>query len=352
MARKNYLSNYDPLVNALCNKALSCGYTKCEKSKKASNMMGSQINICLSSVLVGAYGMESRDGITIEANVVEDDKEYLVYHNTELRIEAAVAASQSTRKSQLSPATVSIDTTNTTCLIALFAINKDTHNCPVCDAPGEDRDHLFTCPDEGANKVYKKGINELAKIMEEQETASEIQREITGNLMGMRTGNQPHTHSFDRAHFGRGLSLRSILCDQADLGWINFFLIRWSGRWREAQQRHYRNMNKRKSARSWAIALIKKLMMIQWDLWQYRNTILHSPTGPSAIASHQSLNHRISKEKSKGMDGIAKSYTHLFSAFYSITKLQSRDISSKILWLEMVRLARAEYEVSDSAIIR
>ena len=52
------------------------------------------------------------------------------------------------------------------------------------------------------------------------------------------------------------------------------------------------------------------------------------------------------------MDGIVKSNTHLFSAFYSITKLQSGDISSKIRWLEMVRLAWAEYEEPDSAIIR
>ena len=176
--------------------------------------------------------------------------------------------------------------------------------------------------------------------MEEQETAPELQRAITDNLMGMRTGNQSYPHSFDRAHFGRGLSLHSILCDQADLGWINFFLGRLSVKWREAQQRHYRNMNKRKSARSWDVAIIKKLI------------ILHSPTGPIAIASHHSLYHRINKEKSKGMEGIAKSNTHLFSTFYSITKLQSRDISSKILWLEMVCLARAEYEEPDSAIIR
>ena len=93
-------------------------------------------------------------------------------------------------------------------------------------------------------------------------------------------------------------------------------------------------------------------MIIRWDLWQYRNLILHSPTGPIAIASHHSLNHRISEEKAKGTDGIAKSNTHLFSALYSITKLHSGDISSKILWLEMVRLAGAEYEEPDSAIIR
>ena len=51
---------------------------------------------------------------------------------------------------------------------------QDIHNCPVCDALGEDRYHLFTCPDKGANKVFKKGIDELAKIMEKKETAPEL----------------------------------------------------------------------------------------------------------------------------------------------------------------------------------
>ena len=120
--------------------------------------------------------------------------------------------------------------------------------------------------------------------------------------MGMRSGNHPHTSTFGRAHFGRGLSLQSILSDHANIGWINFFLGRWSVKWKEAQKRHYRNMNKKKSASSWAVAILKKLMMILWDLWQYRNTILHSPTGLIAIASHHSLDHRISVEKVKGTD--------------------------------------------------
>ena len=229
---------------------------------------------------------------------------------------------------------------------------QDTHNCPVCNAPCEDRDHLYKCPDADANKVFKKGIDELEKILEEKETAPELHRAIVGNLMGMRSGSQPRPATFGRANFGRGLSISVILSDQAEIGWINFFSGRWSVKWKEAQKRHYRNMNKRKSAKSWAVAILKKLMMIRWDLWEYRNSILHSPTGPIALASHHSLNYKISEEKAKGMDGIARSNAHLFSAFYSNTKLHSGDIPSKILWLEMVRLAREEYEEPNSARLR
>ena len=100
---------------------------------------------------------------------------------------------------------------------------QDTHSCPVCSVPFEDRDHLYTWPYEGANKVFKKGIDELEKIMEENETAPNKERAIIGSMNGVQSGNHPHPSTFERAHFGRGLSLQSILSDQADTGWINFF---------------------------------------------------------------------------------------------------------------------------------
>ena len=63
MVLKDNLSNCDPLVNVLCNKAMTRGHTKCEKCKKASNLIGSENNIFLSPVLTETYGVKSRDEI-------------------------------------------------------------------------------------------------------------------------------------------------------------------------------------------------------------------------------------------------------------------------------------------------
>ena len=84
-------------------------------------------------------------------------------------------------------------------------------------------------------------------------------------------------------------------------------------KWKEAQRRHYLRMNTKKSPRLWTIGILQKLLMIRWDMWQFRNQVLHSPTGPTSIASHHSLNHQISKEKHRGTDGINQSNCHLFS---------------------------------------
>ena len=64
--------------------------------------------------------------------------------------------------------------------------------------------------------------------MEEKEIAPEIQLAIIGKMKGIRSGNHPHPFTFGRSQFGRGLSLQSILSDQSDIGWINFFSGRWS----------------------------------------------------------------------------------------------------------------------------
>ena len=62
---------------------------------------------------------------------------------------------------------------------------QDTHSCPLCSTPFEDRDHLYICPDAGANKVFKKGIDELEKILDEKEIAPNLWKVIIGSLNGV-----------------------------------------------------------------------------------------------------------------------------------------------------------------------
>ena len=120
-------------VKALCHKAMARGHTSCHKQNNASNMMGSKINIFLSSVSAGTYGVESRDGITTEVNAVEDDNEYMVCANTKTRIEAAVAAAEGTRKrkSRSSPASTATTNMNTTTCFKVTFVDGDNDTVEV-----------------------------------------------------------------------------------------------------------------------------------------------------------------------------------------------------------------------------
>ena len=99
----------------------------------------------------------------------------------------------------------------------------------------------------------------------------------------------------------------------------------------ETQKRHYLRMNKRKSDRLWVITIPKKLLLIHWDMWKFRNAVLHLPTGATAIASHHSLNYKISEEIRRGINSIGRSNYCLFFLLYTLTKLQSSSISEKEL---------------------
>ena len=112
-------------------------------------------------------------------------------------------------------------------------------------------------------------------------------------------------------------------------------------------------MNKKKPARLWIIAILKKIILIRNDLWQFCNTAKHSPADITVTASHYSLNYRISEEITLGIDGIDRSNYHLFkSKKYTITKLHSSSIPDKNLWLREVRLACKEYVEPDDVVTR
>ena len=229
---------------------------------------------------------------------------------------------------------------------------QDTYIYPICNAPKEDRNNMSTCPDLAAKKDYKKGLNKLQKKkMEHLDIATIITQAIIGGLRHVHNGTTPAPYSFGNFAFGRGITISGIIKDQVDIGWINFLCGRWSDKWKQAQKRHYLQMNKKKPACLWTIAILKKLLMIRWDMWQFRNQILHSLTDLTSIVGHHSLNYQISKGKRIGINSIDQSNYHLFSKLYTTIKLQSSSIINKKLWLKLLSLARREHVEPDNKII-
>ena len=80
-------------MKVLCNRLLaSCDKNvqdKCEKKKDTSLIPGSEINIFHQSLRSPGFGTDSREGITIKAIAVEEDKEYQVCANFKQRIKAS-----------------------------------------------------------------------------------------------------------------------------------------------------------------------------------------------------------------------------------------------------------------------
>ena len=230
---------------------------------------------------------------------------------------------------------------------------QDTHTCPVCNCnvQQEDRNHIFACQAPSAVNNKGKGLKGLTKLMGNHNTSPDLKIMIIGCIRHVQNGTTPMARSVGYANFGSGITTRSIFEDQAGIGWTNFLCGRCGVKWKEAQKRHYLRMNKRKSAHLWVIAILKKLLLLRWDLWQFHNAALHSPTGATAITSHRSLNYKIDKnEIRRGRGCIDCSNYCVFSPPYTLTKLQSSSIHEKELWLYKVSLARKGCVEPDDAV--
>jgi hypothetical protein len=75
--------------------------------------------------------------------------------------------------------------------------------------------------------------------------------------------------------------------------------------WREMQSAYYRLMNSRKSSKCWLIAVIRKVWMIAWDLWEHHNSILHEQENLQTDALHKETNRRARKLYAKAVNLVA-----------------------------------------------
>ena len=148
---------------------------------------------------------------------------------------------------------------------------QDTHTCPVCNEPQEDRNHMFTYKGPSAVENRKKKLDILAKDLKDLDTSPALAKTIIGGLNHAHNSTTPSVREYGHFDFGGGLTLRKIIEDQTSIGWTNFLCGRWGVKWKEAQRRHYLRSKKKKSASLWIIAILKKLILLQNDLWQFRN---------------------------------------------------------------------------------
>jgi hypothetical protein len=146
--------------------------------------------------------------------------------------------------------------------------------------------------------------------------------------------------------------LRLASGHQAEIGWNNFVLDRWSVKWGEAQQRHYNRIGSKRTSKRWAAAILHKLAMIWWDLWEFRNGLLHALTGQLAIAKDTFLNSLFGEDFTRGTDGINKHYYYLFKGDNTLGNLQAADIITKHQWLQTLLSARQDYEPPEAAITK
>ena len=102
------------------------------------------------------------------------------------------------------------------------------------------------------------------------------------------------------------------------------------------------DIGSRKSSLRWATALITKLLLTAWDLWQYRNNRLHAPAGPRELALHASFNADIDSEFALGSATLVEVSRYLIAS-RSLVDLHQDSLIGKQQWLQSVRAARSAF---------
>ena len=220
----------------------------------------------------------------------------------------------------------------------LYRRHQDHANCPLCGHHLEKSSHVLLCPDRKAKQLFEKKLQgPIKKSLKKLKTHPTLHEAFIRVLSHWRVGRRIKPSDFTRLD-----GIRDAMKDQEKIGWTNFFLGRWSPKWQVIQAKHYKRISSKKSPRRWAAAVIHRLFLVAWDMWQYRNNRLHGKAGTKTLARHLRYDTRIEEEMIAGFAELPPHSRHLIRN-RTLFSLKNMELHLKKHWLESVRLARKEY---------
>jgi hypothetical protein len=159
-------------------------------------------------------------------------------------------------------------------------------------------------------------------------THPEMVRSIVDGLNSWRLGN-----STGSTHIPW---LQAIIDKQNKCGWQNFFEGLLLKDWRTEMNRHLSKLKTGKSSRRWAVALIRKMWQVAWDLWEHRNGYLHD--NENNLISLQ-VNAEIQNEFTLGYRELDPPSRTLFAG--GLNAVLHKPLEIRQQWLRRVQVARS-----------
>ena len=175
---------------------------------------------------------------------------------------------------------------------------KEKDTCSRYNQKGEDKDHMLTCKDKRAEEQFNTSVKHVKSWMTSVKTDPDIILAIELALNNIRKPPRPPKPKLKK-------KVREAYHHQRKLGFTNMTLGFVLPLWGETQQKYLEKLKKRNTGKTWLIALIKKLWLVSWDMWDNRNGVLHGKENKEALAAeHAALNKRIEDQYTKGSAGL------------------------------------------------
>jgi hypothetical protein len=190
---------------------------------------------------------------------------------------------------------------------------------------------MLKCPAASRTEVWETGLDLLEFWLVERQTAPGIITIIRSRLSTWR-----RSQGGDEFHI-QDQGLRSALEGQDRIGWRQFLDGLLHIGWATAQQRHYERIGSRRTGKSWASLLIRKLWDLEHSLWQQRNDSVHDEEA-MADRRKRSAQRQVRDEYALGSRELAQGDRYLFDR--NMSEMLRQDVETMEQWVTGVRAAR------------
>jgi hypothetical protein len=194
-----------------------------------------------------------------------------------------------------------------------------------------------------ARVIWEEKEQELVKWMAKHKTCPAIMKAIRSRLQTWRNNTKK-----DHLRQSRFLGLRQVVLDQDRMGWDAAFEGKWHVGWAEVQETYLKSIGSRKSGKRWLIALIKKIWLTAWDLWEDRNGVNASRRD---AANHRALQVRVRAEFQVGYASLHRKSQRLFTQ-RGLLVLLAAETQTLESWLLRVESARVWAELEPEVVVR
>ena len=216
--------------------------------------------------------------------------------------------------------------------VTLQAWKKQSHNrCPRCDQP-ETAQHVLVCRAEAADEPWKLNVTALEKYTHDEDTDPFLQAAILRRLDHYRFPNREHDQLL------LSPEVHAAVLAQDLVGWNNLLFALPVKNWKVIQDRCYRNLKSKKTARKWMTGLLKKLWSIAHGQWLHRNAAQFDPDKRQQQIALKELQNQITEEHMRGVADLPKR-DRIHFRIPLLTLLNKRPSHQKS-WLKNVTAAR------------
>jgi len=203
--------------------------------------------------------------------------------------------------------------------------------CPRCSCLVEDKEHIFKCQEASAVKQWNKALDDLDQWLQSQHSHPQIRQDI---IHGLRQWHDDKPQCWTTS----GSTAAQL---QDTIGWGAVLEGCISRSWQEEQDQFWKAIKSRKSSWRWTTALLTRLMLTAWDMWQHCNKALHESDINRQAILEEEVNDQIRQVYTQGLGQLPADAKHFMKC--PLTKLLKLPASYKNQWIASVDAARIWY---------